>query len=196
MVDAHDLPGLAWFWTQALGWKVLSGRENEIVTGTDQNAPAGVCFMPVTDPRTVKNRVHLDLTSRAADRDQQIDRLLAPGRAGPASARPALNPGLSWPALRETSSASCARSKRSSDEAQHREPQTDPVRGMRPDVLFRLAAAQLASACVPAGPGSEPGCAGTAGSFSDLAVGELGDDVEMAEVTGVLLQQVEQDPLQ
>ncbi len=37
---------------------------------------------------------------------------------------------------------------------------------------------------------------GTAGSFSDLAVGELGDDVEMAEVTGVLLQQVEQDPLQ
>ena len=33
-------------------------------------------------------------------------------------------------------------------------------------------------------------------SFSDLAVGELGDDVEMAEVTGVLLQQVGQDPLQ
>jgi len=24
VVDAHDLPGLARFWTQALGWKVLS----------------------------------------------------------------------------------------------------------------------------------------------------------------------------
>jgi hypothetical protein len=37
--------------------------------------------------------------------------------------------GRSWPILRETSSASCARRKRSSDEAQRQEPQTDPVRG-------------------------------------------------------------------
>ena len=49
---------------------VLSERENEIVIGTDQNAPAGMCFMPVPNPKTVKNRVHLDLTSSAADRDQ------------------------------------------------------------------------------------------------------------------------------
>ena len=77
VIDAHDLPGLARFWTQAPGWQVLSGRENEIVIGTGQNAPAGMCFMPVTDPTTVKNRVHLDLTSSAADRDQEIDRLLA-----------------------------------------------------------------------------------------------------------------------
>ena len=35
--DAHDLPGLARFWTQALGWKILSERENEIVIGTDEN---------------------------------------------------------------------------------------------------------------------------------------------------------------
>src|SRR6476620_317103 len=62
VVDAHDLPGLAGFWTQALGWKVLSERENEIVIGTDENAPVGMCFMPVTDPKTVKNRLHLDLT--------------------------------------------------------------------------------------------------------------------------------------
>jgi serine/threonine protein kinase len=84
VVDAHDLPGLARFWTQPLGWKVLSERENEIVIRTDENAPAGRCFMPVTDPKTVKNRVHLDLTSSAADRDQEIDRLLALGarRAG------------------------------------------------------------------------------------------------------------------
>ncbi len=84
VVDAHDLPGLARFWTQAPGWKVLSGRENEIVTGTDESAPAGRCFMPVAGPKAVKNRVHLDLTSSAADRDQEIDRLLAPGarRAG------------------------------------------------------------------------------------------------------------------
>jgi hypothetical protein len=59
VVDAHDLPALARFWTPALGWKVLSERESEVVIGTDENAPAGVCFMPVTDPKTVKNCVHL-----------------------------------------------------------------------------------------------------------------------------------------
>jgi hypothetical protein len=84
VADAYNLPGLARFWTQPPGWKVLSGRENEIVTGADENAPAGMCFMPVTDPKTVKNRVHLDLTSNAADRDQETDRLLPLGarRAG------------------------------------------------------------------------------------------------------------------
>ena len=79
VVDAHDLPALARFWTQALGWKVLSEREREIVIGPDENAPVGMCFMPVTDPKAVKNRVHLDLTSSAQDRDQEIERLLALG---------------------------------------------------------------------------------------------------------------------
>ena len=79
VIDAYDLPGLARFWTQALGWKILSEREREIVIGTDENAPVGMCFMPVTDPKTVKNRVHLDLTSNAQDRDQEIGRLLALG---------------------------------------------------------------------------------------------------------------------
>jgi hypothetical protein len=40
--------------------------------------------VPATDPKTVKNRGHLDLTSSAPDRDQEIERLLTLGtrRAG------------------------------------------------------------------------------------------------------------------
>jgi len=79
VIDAHDLPKLARFWTQALGWKVLSEREREIVIGTDENAPVGICFMPVTDQKIVKNRVHLDITTESQDRDQEIDRLLGLG---------------------------------------------------------------------------------------------------------------------
>jgi predicted enzyme related to lactoylglutathione lyase len=79
VVDAHDLPALARFWTQALGWRVLSERDQEIVIGPDVTAPVGICFMPVTDAKTVKNRVHLDLTTSAADRDAEIERLLALG---------------------------------------------------------------------------------------------------------------------
>jgi hypothetical protein len=73
VAGAHDLSGLARSWIQAPGWKVLPERENEIVIGTDENAPISICFTPVTDPTTAKNRVHLDLTSRAADP-------VAPGR--------------------------------------------------------------------------------------------------------------------
>ena len=79
VIDTHDLPGLARFWAQALGWRILSEREREIVIGPAEDAPIGMCFMPVTGAKTVKNRVHLDLTSSAADRDQEIDRLLALG---------------------------------------------------------------------------------------------------------------------
>jgi predicted enzyme related to lactoylglutathione lyase len=79
VIDTHDLPRLARFWTQALGWPVLSEREREIVIGPDVNAPVGICFMPVTDAKTVKNRVHVDLTTSAADRDQEIERLIRLG---------------------------------------------------------------------------------------------------------------------
>jgi predicted enzyme related to lactoylglutathione lyase len=79
VVDARDLPALARFWTQALGWEILSERPTEIVIGTDENAPVGICFMPVTEPKAIKNRLHLDLTSSSEDREQEIERLLALG---------------------------------------------------------------------------------------------------------------------
>jgi predicted enzyme related to lactoylglutathione lyase len=79
VVDTHDLPGLARFWSQALDWTILSEREREIIIGPDENAPVGMCFMPVTDPKMVKNRVHLDLTTAAGDRDAEIERLVALG---------------------------------------------------------------------------------------------------------------------
>ncbi|MGH3507120.1 MAG: VOC family protein [Nocardioidaceae bacterium] len=79
VIDAHDLPGLARFWAQVLGWKILSQREREIVIGSDETAPVGICFMPVMDAKTVKNRVHLDLTTGVDDRDAEIERLEALG---------------------------------------------------------------------------------------------------------------------
>src|SRR5437899_8492414 len=65
VADAHDLPRLARFRAQAPGWKVLCAREGEIVIGTPENAAAGLCVMPVTDPKTGKNRLYLALTSTA-----------------------------------------------------------------------------------------------------------------------------------
>jgi Glyoxalase-like domain len=103
VAGAHDLPGLARFWTQAPGWMILS--EREIVIGTEEVAPAGMCFLPVTDPKTERNRVHPDLTSSAQDRDQEIGRLLA---LGPRRAGIVQTGAESWTVLadpKETSSA-------------------------------------------------------------------------------------------
>ena len=79
-----------------------------------------MCFMPVTDPKTVKNRLHLGLTSSTQDHEQKIKRLLALrarwGRLGQTGAE-------SWPVLtnpRETSSARYARRKRSPGKARAR----------------------------------------------------------------------------
>ena len=61
VVDTHDLPRLARFWAAVLDWQILSEREREIVVGPDRDAPIGLCFMPVADEKTVKNRLHLDV---------------------------------------------------------------------------------------------------------------------------------------
>ena len=79
VIDARDLPALARFWAQVLDWRILSEREREIVIGVDDNASVGICFMPVIDKKTVKNRVHLDLAPGPDEQDAEIERILALG---------------------------------------------------------------------------------------------------------------------
>lgn len=79
VLDAHDLPGLAGFWARVLDWKILSEREREVVIGPEETAPVGICFMPVTDRKTTKNRLHLDLTCTPEGREAEIERILALG---------------------------------------------------------------------------------------------------------------------
>jgi catechol-2,3-dioxygenase len=66
VIDAHDLPGLARFWSEVLGWKILSEREREVVIGTDVDASVGICLVPGGDAKSVKNRVHLHLALHSA----------------------------------------------------------------------------------------------------------------------------------
>jgi hypothetical protein len=79
VVEVHDLPSLARFWCQVLDWRVLfeDEAEDEIVIGADPGALPGICFVPVGERKTVKNRLHIDLAPD--DRDAEVDRLLALG---------------------------------------------------------------------------------------------------------------------
>ena len=79
VIDAHDLPTLARFWAEVLHWQILSEREREVVIGPDVGAPVGICFMPVTDRKVVKNRLHLDLNPGSDDREAEIERIMALG---------------------------------------------------------------------------------------------------------------------
>jgi predicted enzyme related to lactoylglutathione lyase len=79
VIDARDLSAQARFWARVLNWKILSEREREVVIGTDEAAPVGICFMPVTDSKTVKNRLHLDLAPGPDGRDAEVERILALG---------------------------------------------------------------------------------------------------------------------
>jgi predicted enzyme related to lactoylglutathione lyase len=76
-VDAHDLPLLARFWSAVLDWQVLFEDEDEIVIGADETALPGMCFLPVPERKTAKNRLHIDLTPD--DQDAEVARIIALG---------------------------------------------------------------------------------------------------------------------
>jgi len=107
-VDCQEPHVLADWWADALGWNVepqddrfirrmiAEGHASEAETTTHRGelvwkdgaairhpdgleAAPRMLFQRVPEAKTVKNRVHLDLTTSAADRDQEIDRLLALG---------------------------------------------------------------------------------------------------------------------
>jgi predicted enzyme related to lactoylglutathione lyase len=90
VVDAAEPARLARFWAAALGWEVGSDEDDEVDVcpgGYNYPDPAALplVFVPVPEPKTVKNRVHLDLaTESAAHQAAQVERLLGLGavRAG------------------------------------------------------------------------------------------------------------------
>jgi glyoxalase superfamily protein len=88
VVGAADPPGLARFWSAALGWEAGAGESSEVVVvwphGYDYPDPGALplVFVPVPEPKTAKNRVHLDLASASvAYQAAEVDRLLALGAA-------------------------------------------------------------------------------------------------------------------
>ncbi|GHG01809.1 VOC family protein [Streptomyces zaomyceticus] len=76
-VDSHDLPAQARFWSRVLDWRILFESEDEIVIGADALALPGMCFIAVPEGKTVKNRLHLDLTPD--DQAAEVERILALG---------------------------------------------------------------------------------------------------------------------
>lgn len=78
-----------WTLTTCLGWpgsgrrrsggRFCPGVSARSSSGQIRTRPSACGFMAVTDPKTAKHRVHLDLTSSAQDREQEFERLVTLG---------------------------------------------------------------------------------------------------------------------
>ena len=81
--DCADPYLLATFWSQVTGYQEDPEDGNEpgdpegYLAGPD--GQPGLLFIPVPEPKTVKNRVHLDLVPEDRTRDEEVERLLAHG---------------------------------------------------------------------------------------------------------------------
>ena len=78
-IDCADPVGLADFWSEALGRPVNPGAngDNAAIDATDPASGPRLAFHKVPEPKTVKNRLHLDL--RTNQFEAETERLMSLG---------------------------------------------------------------------------------------------------------------------
>lgn len=80
IVDSHDIVALAAWWARALGWRIGYQDADEVSLRSPEGTGLWMTFVPVTDPKTVKNRLHVDLASESqVDQDARVAQLLGDG---------------------------------------------------------------------------------------------------------------------
>ena len=77
VVDAADPTALGQWWKEALGWVVVNDDADEFEIRPSPDHLPGLLFASVPEPKSGKNRLHLDI--RPDDRDAEVERLVALG---------------------------------------------------------------------------------------------------------------------
>jgi predicted enzyme related to lactoylglutathione lyase len=81
VIDCHDPERLANFWSAVLDWPLQRTERGELwlsATG-DYDARPFIVFEPVAEPKTVKDRIHIDVSPRGCDQPEELERLLGLG---------------------------------------------------------------------------------------------------------------------
>src|SRR3954447_21471846 len=80
VVDCNDPRKVAEFWGQVLGWEVQSQRDYFWMSESGAPFPDLVLvFGQVPEPKTVKDRIHIDVSPIGCDRDDEVERLIGLG---------------------------------------------------------------------------------------------------------------------
>jgi hypothetical protein len=97
-VDCSDAHALAHFWAEVLGWHVFHNDDPEVLVAPSfpPTSGPGLLFIPVPEPRTVKNRVHLDVWPTDRTRDEEVERLTSLGATVVADLRGDRGHGWVW----------------------------------------------------------------------------------------------------
>jgi predicted enzyme related to lactoylglutathione lyase len=81
VIDCNDPEQVAGFWSAALGWSVQTDGADRWMseTGSDEDGSLVLIFQSVPEPKTGKNRVHLDVSPRDCEQFDEVERLLRLG---------------------------------------------------------------------------------------------------------------------
>ena len=77
VVDARDPHAIARFWCDVLGYEITDA-DDEGVEIKGAEGPA-IVFGRVPEPKTVKNRVHIDVNATDRDQMEEVERIKALG---------------------------------------------------------------------------------------------------------------------
>jgi predicted enzyme related to lactoylglutathione lyase len=75
-IDALDPPRVANFWCEVLGWQVRDVDDAGLTIGPADGAWPTIDVYPVQEPKSVKNRLHLDLRADGVPTEVELARLL------------------------------------------------------------------------------------------------------------------------
>jgi hypothetical protein len=87
-VDSHDSRALAEFWCEVLGYRIIDEDEGVLEIGTAElvadevvrgPVPPTIVFAPVPEGKTIKNRLHIDVSPIDREPAEEVERLLALG---------------------------------------------------------------------------------------------------------------------
>src|SRR2546423_5071943 len=77
VLDCQDPQALAPFWAAALGYKQVAAAGQYVVLGTGDRTGHELILQGVAEPKTAKNRMHLDI--KAENVDAEVARLVGLG---------------------------------------------------------------------------------------------------------------------
>jgi predicted enzyme related to lactoylglutathione lyase len=77
VVDAEDPARLGRWWAEALDYQIVHEAPDEVEIRRSPEELPGLLFVPVPEPKTVKNRLHIDL--RPDDQEAEVERLVDMG---------------------------------------------------------------------------------------------------------------------
>jgi predicted enzyme related to lactoylglutathione lyase len=81
VIDCIDVERVAHFWSAVLDWPLQRTERGDVwmsATGGYDARPF-IVFEPVPEAKTVKNRIHLDVSPRGCDQAEELERLLSLG---------------------------------------------------------------------------------------------------------------------